>query len=152
MRLLEYLLELAHRGHVVDDDTVLHRHWKRDHLPEVVRAAREDRQPACARTIDAALHQLFDPMQIAAHGQVTVGPTARIVQQHGDLTLQILVAYVFAAVNVEVTTRDRCSLPSKSDERTNHVFGDDGHGRLRGLGRPPMVDALAVRPAGGTGS
>jgi hypothetical protein len=42
----------------------------------------------------------------------------------------------FSAVNVEVTTRDRRSLPAKPDERTDHVFGDDRHRRLLGSTNP----------------
>jgi hypothetical protein len=58
------------------------------------------------------------------------------VQQRVDLVFEVLVANISAAVNVEITTRDWCSLPSESDERTHHIFGDDRHGRPLGSARP----------------
>src|SRR3954467_5854531 len=84
-------------------------------------------------------------MEVLAHRRVAVGPGAGVVQQRADFVFEVLLAHVSAAVNVEVTTRDRRSLPPKSDERTNHIFGDDRHRRLQvSVPERASVDPQAV--------
>ena len=110
---------------------------------EQTHARGEDGKPPRVRAIESALDEFLDPVEVAGHGVVPVRLRPCTAEQDGDLALEVLVAEIAAAVDVEVTGRDRCLLAAERCQLSDHVCGDDGHGRLLvsdGVGKhPPIV-------------
>jgi hypothetical protein len=63
--LIEHGFELTNVRRRLDDDLTRHSHRKLDHLPQPVRRAREERQPAHTRPVEATAHVALDALQIA---------------------------------------------------------------------------------------
>src|SRR5439155_11974649 len=116
---------------------VVHRHREIEDLPQAVGLTREQRQPARPRSVDARFHLVFDPLQIGA-GVVPLDARTRVLQHAVELEEVVTRTDVTAAVDVEITRRDRRVLPLESGELANDRFGDCCHGTsVRSGGCPP---------------
>ena len=129
--LLHHRLELADGGRVVDHEARPHGLRELDHLPELRRGAREDREPARLAPIDAAAHERLDATQVVVHGSMAVGARPRASQHAFELVLDVLVAGQPPAVDIQVTGCDRGDVAPDPCELPDGGFGDDGHSTSR---------------------
>jgi hypothetical protein len=126
--LAQHRLELAHRGHLVDDHLAVDRDRQLDHLPQPEIGAGEDGHAPRPRAVDAAPHELPDAPEVRVHRLLTVGPHLGVAEQQVDLVLEVGVPGHPAPVDVDVARRDRRPLPFDRGQLPDRGLGDDGHG------------------------
>jgi hypothetical protein len=125
--LLHDRLELAHRGCVVDHHLRADRDGQLDHLPEVGRRAREDRQAAGLAAVDPSAHERLDLAEVVVHGPMAVGSLSSPPEHPVELVLDVLMADQASPVHVEVARRDRCDISPDPCKLSDGGFGEDGH-------------------------
>jgi len=125
--LLHHGLELTHRRRVVDHDLRAHRHGQLDHLPEVGRRAREDRQAARLAAVEPGAHERLDLAEVVVHGSMAVRSLSSPPEHPVELVLDILVTDQASPVHVEVARRDRCDISPDPCKLSDGGFGEDGH-------------------------
>jgi hypothetical protein len=127
--LIEHGFELTNVRRGLDDDLTRHPHRELDHLPKSFRRAREEREPAHARPIEATAHVVLDALQVASHGprviSVELGP--RSAQQKVEFVQVVLVPRESPSVDIEVTAGHGSVAPPVSGKGANSVRRERWH-------------------------